>query len=115
TGVPGSDDNEAEPEIDMRGSPRLQRPEIARHPALAIAKRREPENQQRADCAEGVAVPAAAIRPGADIDQRIGNDDEQTQSARNLGPAKIGMAQKALVPPLAYAFGLGRRCAAPAK
>src|SRR3546814_7038089 len=56
SGVPRPDDDQAQPQIDMRRGPRLQRPVIARHPPLAIAQCGEPQDQQRSDGAERIAV-----------------------------------------------------------
>src|SRR3546814_18521812 len=91
----------------MRRGPPLQRPVSARHPPLAIAQCGEPQDQQRADVAERIAVPASAIGPRLDVDQRIADDDEQAEPARNLGPAKARIAQEAFVAPLAHPLGLG--------
>src|SRR3546814_7301737 len=91
----------------MRRGPRLQRPGIARHPPLAIAQCGEPQDQQRSDGDERIAVPASAIGPRLDVDQRIADDDEQAEPARNLGPAKARIAQEAFVAPLAHPLGLG--------
>src|SRR3546814_2594268 len=92
----------------MRRSPRLQLPIIIRHLALAITERGEPQDQPRADGAERITVPAAAIVARRDVDQRVRNDDEQAQPARNLRPAEARVAQKAFVAPLADALDL--RC-----
>src|SRR3546814_16949724 len=92
----------------MRRSPRLQLPIIIRHLALAITERGEPQDQPRADGAERITVPAAAIMARRDVDQRVRNDDEQAQPARNLRPAEARVAQKAFVAPLADALDL--RC-----
>src|SRR3546814_8267590 len=82
SGVPRPDDDQAQPQIDMRRGPRLQRPVIARHPPLAIAQCGEPQDQQRSDGAERIAVPASAIGPRLDVDQRIADDDERSEERR---------------------------------
>src|SRR3546814_1044698 len=83
-GVPGPDDHQAEPEIDMRRSPRLQRPIIIRHLALAITERGEPQDQPRADGAERITVPAAAIVARRDVDQRVRRSEEHTSELQSL-------------------------------
>src|SRR3546814_14351760 len=106
--MPGADDEQAKAEIDMRRGPCLARPEVAGHPALAITQGGEPQDEQRPDGAERIAVPTAAIGARLDVDQRIADDDQQARAAQNLCPAKARIAQESLVPPLAHALGLGR-------
>src|SRR3546814_3595207 len=96
----------------MRRGPRLQRPIIVRHLALAIAERGEPQDQPRADGAERIAVPAAAIVTRRDVDQRVADDDEQAERARTPGPAEPRITQETLM--LALAHPLGLRCLAAA-
>src|SRR3546814_14762034 len=96
--MPGADDDQAKAEIDMRRGPCLERPEVAGHPALAITQGGEPQDEQRPDGAERIAVPTAAIGARLDVDQRIADDDQPAQAARNLCPAKARIAQESLEP-----------------
>src|SRR3546814_2923773 len=54
-----------------------------------------------------VLTPSFPTRRSTDL-QRVRNDDEQAQPARNLRPAEARVAQKAFVAPLADALDL--RC-----
>src|SRR3546814_15134534 len=64
------------------------------------------QHQPRADGAERIAVPAAAIVTRRDVDQRVADDDEQAERARTPGPAEPRITQETLMLALAHTLGL---------
>ena len=107
-----TDDHERQAQIDMRAGPRLQAPAPRCGAALAYAQPCQPDDQSRADGAERVAVPAAAIVPRFDIDQQVGDDDEEAREPGHPRPEVGTMREKALMACGAALFDLGIACIA---
>ena len=81
-GVQRRDDEQREAEIDMRREPRLELALIARIGALAVAEPHQPQDQQRADGAEHIAGPGAAVAARRAARSTMIEDDRRQRPPR---------------------------------
>jgi hypothetical protein len=76
-GMQRPDHDQRQAKVDVGRGPGFERPAPARHRPLADTEQGQPQDQQRRDRAERIAVPAAAIMPRLNVDQQIAEQRRQ--------------------------------------